>query len=103
VEIEGAVGPRISLKVACPDPYCVVVYNLAALPGWRAYVDQAAQPIMRANYGFLSVIVPKGTRFVSLFYETPGQSIAEWVSLITLIVMLGWQRLNGGRWNEATN
>lgn len=92
VEIKGAIGPRIGLQVRCPDPHCVAVYNLAALPGWRAYVDGEARPIVRANYGFISVNVPQGVHFVSLFYETPGQSFSECASLLTLIVMLGLTR-----------
>ena len=94
VEIEGVIGPRVGLKVQCPDPQCVVVYNLAALPGWRAYVDNEQSLISRANYGFISVMVPKGSHYVSLFYETPGQTIAEWASLLTVIGMLGLARRN---------
>ena len=92
VEIVNAIGPRIGLQVHCPDPHCVVVYNLAALPGWRAYVDKASQPILRANYGFIAVIVTRGDHFVSLVYETVGQGAAEWVSLLALLGMLGWAR-----------
>ena len=92
VEIKGVIGPRIGLQVQCPDPQCAVVYNLAALPGWRAYVDGKIRPILRANYGFISVIVPNGSHFVSLFYATPGQSVAEWASLLTLLGMLGLAR-----------
>ncbi len=88
VEIKGAIGPRVGLQIECPDPWCVVVYNLAALPGWHAYVGGEQEPILRANYGFISVVVPKGSRYVSLFYATPGQTVADWLSLLTFIGML---------------
>lgn len=101
LEIKGAIGPRIGLDVTCPDPQCVAVYNLAALPGWRAYVDGKAQPILRANYAFISLAVPNGSHFVSLFYETAGQSPAEWISLLTLLAMLGWARWENAREGAA--
>src|SRR5262249_5285263 len=88
VTVDGIVGPRTGLKVRCPDEQCTVVYNLAALPGWKAYVDRVPTPVFRANYAFIALVVPKGDHYVWLLYTTPGQSIAEAISLISLLALL---------------
>lgn len=88
VKIDGVIGPRIGLKVHCPDTQCMAVYNLAALPGWRAYVDGEPAVISRANFAFLSVTVPKGDHYLAFFYATAGQTISDVVTLLIFLVFL---------------
>lgn len=38
-------------------------------PGWKAYVDGRQTPIMRANYTFRAVNVPKGVHMVQFVYD----------------------------------
>lgn len=92
VTVDGIIGPRIGLKVSCPDAQCTTVYTLADLPGWRAYVDGRRVQISRANYAFIAVNVPQGEHYLSLFYETPWQGGGEWFSLagVVAILILSW-------------
>jgi len=88
VKIDGVVGPRIGLKAHCPDMQCTLVYNLAALPGWRAYIDGKPTTISRANYAFLSVPVPEGDHYAAFFYATAGQTISDLASLAVFLTLL---------------
>ena len=88
VEIDGIAGPRTGIKVICPDPSCWLVYNLAALPGWRAYVDGRPAPIARANYAFLAVEVAQGPHYVGFFYLPLVGTYADLVSLAALLALL---------------
>lgn len=88
VKIEGIVGPRAGMRVDCPDPSCTLVYNLAVLPGWSAYVDGVQAAISRANYAFLAVQVPKGSHYVAWVYRTPGQTLAELISVLAFLALL---------------
>jgi len=90
VRIDGTAGPRIGLWVSCPDPTCVLVYNLAALPGWSSYVDQNAAPVFRANYAFLAVEVPRGLHYVAFVYRDLGEVAWTQCTLLSVLVWLGW-------------
>jgi hypothetical protein len=93
VAIDGVAGPRIGLRVHCPEQECVVVYNLAAMRGWRAYVQGNPTTILRANYAFISVAVPHGEHYVGMFYAAVGQWMSELLSLLGLLGLLivSWQ------------
>lgn len=56
-------------------------------PGWRAYVDGKAIPIIRANYVFRAVELSAGTQDVELVYSPPS----FWLGLG--ISTLGWTLL----------
>ncbi len=101
-KIDGVIGPRVGVAIHCPDPQCTLVYNLAALPGWKAYVDGKSTTISLANYAFLAVDVPKGDHYVGFFYQTAGQTFADIATLLVLLglLLLSWrERLlgNNGR------
>lgn len=49
IEVRDAPGPR------------ALVYTDSAYPGWRAFVDDVAVPIHRANDAYKAVLVPSGT------------------------------------------
>jgi hypothetical protein len=61
-------------------------------PGWRAYVDGHAQPVLRANYAFRAVYLQPGYHEVRLVFEPLswkvglGISVATWVGLATWAV-----------------
>jgi hypothetical protein len=67
-----------------------VRFRIFSYPGWVAYVDGNAAPITTLHDGTISVSVPAGQHHVELRFETtPTRRISEWVSLLTLIVLLG--------------
>ncbi|MEI6200661.1 MAG: YfhO family protein [Enhydrobacter sp.] len=100
ITIDGIVGPRAGFRVDCPDAECTLVYNMALLPGWSAYVDGRQAEIVRANYAFMAVNVPKGAHYVVWIYRTAWQTLAEIISItafLTLLVMTWLGRSGAGR------
>jgi hypothetical protein len=65
-------------------------------PGWRAYVDGRAEPVLRANYAFRAVYLEPGYHEVRLVFEPLswkvglGISVATWVGLIVW-GLLSWR------------
>ena len=58
--------------------------------GWRAYVDDAEVPIMRANYALRAIRVPAGQHDVRLEFDPSTFKIGETISLIcSLLILLG--------------
>lgn len=55
-------------------------------PGWKAYVDDQATRIYKANYAFRGVVVPKGNHEVIFRYEPDSSSIGIKISVISLLV-----------------
>jgi Bacterial membrane protein YfhO len=54
------------------------------LPGWRATVNGAPAPILRANYAFRAVEVPAGTSTVEFRYRPVSVLIGAAITAITL-------------------
>jgi Bacterial membrane protein YfhO len=54
---------------------------------WRATIDGAPAPLMRANVGFQAVEIPRGRHHVALRYRNPLIVICGIVSLIAAIVL----------------
>lgn len=80
-----------------------LVVSTAWLDGWTATVDGRDVPVARANGLVLAVPVPEGTSTVHLEFHAPGLRVAAIVSLLSLLVLLGWlvlpplrRRLSGG-------
>jgi hypothetical protein len=59
-------------------------------PGWRASVDGAAAPIVRANGAFRAVHVPSGTHVVEFTYRPLAVVAAGAVSIAAVLAVLGW-------------
>jgi hypothetical protein len=57
--------------------------------GWRAEVDGAAAPVLRANLLMRAVPVPAGEHVVALSYQAPGLRIAAAVSGCSLLILAG--------------
>ncbi len=87
-EIMGMVGPRAAIGVDCNEPRCLLVYNMAALPGWHAYRNGTEQPIARANYAFLATEIPHGHSFVWFIYQPILHVLMTAATLIWLLSLL---------------
>jgi len=85
LQVQNVLGNKAVLQVSCNAPPCLVVLNVAALKGWKAFVDQVRVPIQRANFAFLAVEVPQGLHEVWMEYRPPA---ALWGMLITLLSCL---------------
>jgi len=55
-------------------------------PGWEAYVDNVKTEILRANYAFRGVVVPKGSHAITFLYQPKSFSNGVIVSIISSVV-----------------
>ncbi len=60
------------------------------LPGWKAFVNGNEVKVVKANYGFLGVVVPKGNNKVEIVYAPKSFFITKYIALIlsTLTVVM---------------
>ncbi len=57
-------------------------------PGWYAYVDNKHSPILRADYSFRAVEVPKGKHTVRFEYKPNSFYIGSIISLISVLLLV---------------
>ncbi|OJH41550.1 YfhO family protein [Cystobacter ferrugineus] len=67
----------------------VLVLNDAFYAGWTASVDGTPTPILPANGAVRAIAVPPGAHRIVFSYRTPGLVAGAWVSVLTLLVLLG--------------
>jgi hypothetical protein len=76
----------VSLTAAAPS-VLVLADNYYA--GWRARIDGRDAEVFPANHTFRGVVVPAGTSTVEFTFEPPELYRGLWISLGTLLVLLG--------------
>jgi hypothetical protein len=80
---------EIRLHVETPaDAYLVL--SEVWYPGWRATVDGAATPVLRANYAFRAVRLGPGQHQVSLTFTPRSWRMGLAISGLTLLILVGW-------------
>jgi hypothetical protein len=80
---------EIRLWVDTPtDAYLVL--SEVWYPGWRAMVDGASTPVLRANYAFRGVRLAPGQHQVNLIFTPRSWAFGLGISLLTLMALLGW-------------
>ncbi len=55
-------------------------------PGWKAFVDNRPVEILRANYAFRAVPVPRGQHVVFIRYEPLSMQVGVVISFLSLLV-----------------
>ena len=85
----GDEGSRIELAVRSPYDGWLVLAD-TDYPGWSAAVDGASTPIFRANGPFRAIQVPPGEHVVTFAYTPAWLMPAFVVSLVSLLVLIGW-------------
>jgi hypothetical protein len=83
-------GPnRLSIRVSTvADGYLFV--SEMWMPGWKAYVDGAAGPVLQANYTFRAVPIPAGNHQVEMVYRPFSWLLGLGVTLTTLTALAVW-------------
>ncbi len=67
-------------------------------PGWRVLVDGREEEILRANYTFRLVEVPRGESEVVFLYRPASLRIGAAVSLLSLAAVVAvWRRSGKAR------
>jgi hypothetical protein len=103
-------GSTVSIN-AESDKDGYLVLSDSAYPGWRAWVDGAEVPVLRANYNFRAVSLARGQHKLVFKYMPTYLMTGALISLLTaavsLLVLL-WpviagrvSRKNSGRQSEA--
>jgi hypothetical protein len=80
---------RIHFKTRSQEPALVVI-SQSYYHNWHAFVDGAAVPLLRANYGFQALQVPGGVHQVSLKYIDEKFRVGLAFSLGTLLICAWW-------------
>ena len=84
VDIVKIIGSKAVFDVDCKEGHCWLVYNTAALNGWKAFSGSERLQIHKANLGFIGIKLDRGQHFVWMEYQ-------PWLPTIGLfIVLLGW-------------
>jgi hypothetical protein len=79
-------APRRVVLAAVRDAPGLLVTTSPHFPGWRATVNGAPAPVLRANYAFLAVPLPAGRSEVVLSYAPAS---LRWGAAIALAGLLG--------------
>ena len=87
------------IDVDSPAP-CIVVVSQTFYHDWRAWVDGHSTPLLRANYAFQAVEVPKGNHQVVLRYVDRAFELGAVISIVAwvgcLIGLVGFSKSLGG-------
>jgi len=86
-------GNRITARVQGGGG--LLVFSEVDYPGWRAFVDGDAVPLLRANYVLRALCTPAGEHEVTLVYDPPLVKIGAVVSGLTLLFLTGVAILTG--------
>ncbi len=83
---------RVDLGVIAPANGILVLTD-NHYPGWRATVDGIPVKILRANYAFRAVEIPRGKHVVSFFYEPESLRRGLVVSFVFIVMglMVCWR------------
>ncbi|MCA9670617.1 MAG: YfhO family protein [Myxococcales bacterium] len=80
---------RLEIDVSADRPALLVVAE-QHYPGWRAGIDGREVTILRANYRFRAVLVPRGKHRVVMIYAPPRVRAALWGYWVALLGALAW-------------
>ncbi|MCP5003765.1 MAG: YfhO family protein, partial [Planctomycetes bacterium] len=79
-------GSRVNIKIDSREDTILVVSD-AYSDGWKAFLDDEAHLLYRANLLFRAVPVPKGTHTISLRYRPPFFNLGAGISIGSLIMV----------------
>jgi hypothetical protein len=89
VEITKYQPNEIVCRVELTHPGCLVLADNWH-PDWQAFVDGEQRKIYIANHTFRAVYVASGNHDVVFKYVSPGFNVGRIISIITLILALGF-------------
>jgi hypothetical protein len=91
LKILNIAGNKAMFEVECFQPECLLVFNMGAVRGWKAFVDKEAAKIHTVNFAFMGVEVPSGKHKVWFEYRRAEfiYSILACLFLLLFISLLG--------------
>jgi hypothetical protein len=95
---------RVVIAATLSDPGMLVLTD-SFYPGWKVYVNDKEEQIVRANYFFRGVPLSAGNHTVEFKYEPFWFSVGLAVSLLTILFLGGitiliWFRRRSGLYSE---
>ncbi|MEY8391960.1 YfhO family protein [Lachnospiraceae bacterium 45-W7] len=69
-------------------------YFTTSLPfrkGYKAYVNGKETAVSRVNQTFVGIPLDSGTYQIALVFCPPGKNISCWISLLSLLLFVGWE------------
>lgn len=87
IYIDGYKLNEIKLTVACPRPFWLVTSE-TYYPGWKAKLDGKKAEILKANYAFKALFVPRGSHSVIFSYYPASFAAGVSVSTLSLLAAL---------------
>lgn len=81
---------KISVAIEGRDErplYLVVAENW--YKDWRAMVDGASVPVLRAQHTLLSVVVPSGAKQIAFEFRSPEYARGRLITLVSLLIVAG--------------
>ena len=87
-DIAEETNDQVIINVWTPDNALLFISN-SYHKGWRAYLDGEDTSIIRANYGFMAVVVPRGQHKVEFRFEHPAFKNSVIISAIGLLIFMG--------------
>ena len=94
---------RLRLSVTTQQPALLVVSD-NWFPAWRATVNGAEQPVLRAYHSLRAVPIPTGEHTVEMVYESALVRTSIWISLVLFLAVVaaaGFDLWRGRRTREA--
>ncbi len=79
---------RVVLQVAADAPGYLVLAD-SWYPGWQAFVDGQVTPVLRADYIFRAVAVPKGEHTIVMEFHPSSFQLGAWISGLSLLLAGG--------------
>lgn len=80
-------GPNKVLLEAKSRYHAFLVLTDSYYPGWRAWVQDSEEPVIRANYAFRGVPIRSGRREVTFRYDPASFRIGAFISLLALAAL----------------
>ena len=78
---------EISVQADFSDPGYLFLAQVF-YPGWQAHLDGQKVEVIRANYAFSAVKMPKGEHDLIFYYQPPAYLVGKWLSLLTFFSLL---------------
>ncbi len=88
--IENIAGNKAAFKTRCERAPCVLVFNTAAVGGWRAFAEGEPLAVMRANAAFLAVEAPLGEHMIWFERRPVARLAGALMTLAGALVGLLW-------------
>ena len=88
IQLESYQPNELTYTYNAPDKSLVIFSEIWTQKGWKLYIDEQEEPIIRANYLLRAALVPAGKHTIVMRYEPAVWAVGETVSLASSIILL---------------